>query len=147
VQVPIPNRATQHLAKLALFTPSLRVGGESPTLAVGEEIFGIYRNNVDVPTRGIMITSAGLHIQFVSHSQYVPYSEIKDMLWYTWDRKELQSFENRRLLMELGSGDRLELHIVGARAGGLDLSHFHNFLLAAVQTRQVEGRRVIRQPI
>ena len=147
MQVPIPNRATQHLSKLALFTPSPRVGGEVPTLAAGEEIFGIYRNNVDVPTRGILITSTGLHIQFVSHAQYVPYSDIKDMLWHTWDRKELESCENRRLLVELGNGERLELHIVGGRAGGLDLSQFHNFLLGAVQTRHLEGRRVIRQPI
>jgi hypothetical protein len=226
MQTPIPIRARQNLTKLALFTLSTDGELKDLTLALDEEIFGVYRNSGDVPTRSIVVTSAGIHIrhtahpseqiegtqdqstnqsanqpaqqsfapftdqttsqsfeplaeqsedqsfapstepptdistvrsqdqsfdpvtdQSASHFTYVAYGAIKDMYWHTWDRKDLQDPQNRRLIVELKSGQRLDLYVVGARNNALDLSSFHNFLLAAVQTRQLENRRVIRHPL
>jgi hypothetical protein len=140
---PIPARITDYLQKLALFSKSPAAAGT--TLAAGEEIYGVYRNNLDVPTRGILLTSNGIHVQFVGHAQFVAYNEIREMTWFTWERKELERPENRRLVVELNSGERLEIYVVGARGIGLDLSNFHNFLLGAVQVRNLEARRVIKK--
>src|ERR1700730_16493086 len=100
----LPQRATEYLTKLALYSPhSARSENdfspdqkfEEVSLRSGEEILGIYRNNVSVHTRSILVTNIGLHIEFANHIRFASYDEMTDINWLTWDRMELTNLENR----------------------------------------------------
>jgi hypothetical protein len=132
----IPDRVVDTLAKLQLFTPSRAPDGTSIKLTFGEEIFGVYRNDQDVATRGVMITDNGIHIQFLNELKYVRYTEIRDLSCYTWDLQELADPENRQVMLFLNSGERIDVHIVGAQGCIYDMTHFHNFMLGAMQARK-----------
>jgi hypothetical protein len=142
---PIPIRATSHLSKLALFSRSSTATHAAFSLVEGEEVFGMYRNNPDVSTQAILVTSNGLHIQFPGQVRYIPYGEIAQIHWFTWDPGELVRPDNRRLSLEFRSGERVEIFVAGAQGVILDVVGFHNFLLAAVQTRQMERRRTVNR--
>jgi len=142
----IPDRVVETLSKLHLFTPSKAPDGTNTKLTFGEEIFGVYRNDADVPTRGVMITDNGIHIQFLSQLRYIRYTEIKDLTCYTWDMQELTDPENRQIMLYLNSGERVDVHIVGAEGCIFDMTHFHNFLLGAMQARKHKKERSGKTP-
>jgi hypothetical protein len=140
----LPPRITAHLCTLALFSPS-PPAAESSDFSPGEEVFGIYRNNVAAVTKAIVLTDSGIHIQYVDRMRYVPYMEMLDISWHTWDQSELKEPLNRRLIISVKTSEQLEVHVVGAKGAILDMVSLHNFLLGAVQTRRLESRRVVNR--
>jgi hypothetical protein len=137
---PLPARITEHLSKLTLFTPSESPDRLKASRAFGEEIFGVYRNDVDVPTRGLLLTDYGIHIQSLTELRYVRYQEIKEVLLLTWNTEALEEMDQRHLMIYLHSGERLDVYVTGGTDCALDLMHMFRFLIGAVHARRSDRK-------
>jgi hypothetical protein len=137
----LPARITDHLTKLVLFTRSESPDSVKASRAFGEEIFGVYRNDVDVPTRGLLLTDNGIHIQSLTELRYVRYHEIKEVLLLTWNQEALADFEQRHLMIYLHSGERLDVYVTGGTDYALDLMHMFRFLIGAIHVKRANPHK------
>ena len=147
---PLPARAVAFLSKLSSYQSLIGQDDNyfgAAALAPGEELIGTYTNNEDVPTKNILITNLGIHIGYEDQVSFIPYVQVDSMQWHTWNRDELLDPQNRRLIFYLKSDERLEVHVTGEKKGSMDINQMHNFLLGAVQARQLEKRRSINRLI
>ncbi len=137
----LPIRITEHLGKLALFTPSESPDTAKASRAFGEQIFGVYRNDADVPTRGLLVTDNGIHIQSLTELRYVRYHEIKEVFLLTWNPEALADFDQRHMMIYLHSGERIDVYVTGGTDAALDLMHMFRFLLGAIHAKRDNQRK------